>query len=142
MLVKRIEQPYRETARIEAGKVEVRRDDGALRRFSLRRAPELRALMASIEAVLAGDAALLARHFRLQMGGREEAWTLRLVPLDARLARRVEALELRGAGHELRCMDLRLAGAETSRTWLGRQAAAAAQATDAAARDALCVPAA
>jgi hypothetical protein len=38
-------------------------------------------------------------------------------------------------------MDLDLAGGETSRTWLGAQAPAAAAATDAAARNALCGPA-
>jgi hypothetical protein len=141
VLVKRIEQPYREVARIEAGKVEVRRDDGKPRRFSLRRAPELGVLMTSIESVLAGDAVQLARHFRLQVEGRDTAWTVRLVPLDKRLAGRVVSLVLRGAGSELRCMDLDLAGGETSRTWLGAQAPAAAAATDAAARDALCGPA-
>lgn len=141
MLVKRIEQPYREVARIEDGKVDVQRDDGKPRRFSLRRAPELGALMTSIESVLAGDAVQLARHFGLHVEGGETAWTMRLTPLDERLARRVVSLTLRGAGNELRCMDLDLAGGETSRTWLGAQAPAAAAATDAAARDALCGPA-
>jgi hypothetical protein len=140
VLLKRIESPYREQARIEAGKVEVKREDAPPRRFSLRRAPELRALMASIEAVLAGDAALLERHFHLRMEGAADGWTLQLVPRDKRLAKRVEALRLHGVDQQLRCMDLALAGAELSRTWLGAQAAAAAQAPDAAARDALCGP--
>ena len=44
--------------------------------IALRRAPELRALTASIEAVLGGDLALLQKHFRLRMEGSGAAWTL------------------------------------------------------------------
>lgn len=138
VLVKRIDAPYRETARIEGEEVVVERDDRPARRFSLRRAPELRALTAGIEAVLGGDLALLQRHFTLAIEGSASAWTLRLTPLDRRLARKVEHLHFRGTGTGLRCMDLALAGAELSRTWLGAQAAAAAAAPDAATRDALC----
>jgi hypothetical protein len=141
VLVKRIDAPYRELSRIADGKVVVERDDARPRRFSLRRAPELGALMASIEAVLAGDVALLQRHFRLRMEGSDARWTLHLAPLDKRLARRVVGLHFRGTRQELRCMDLVLVGSEISRTWLGTQAEAAAAAPDAAARDALCGPA-
>ena len=43
-----------------------------------------------------------------------------------------------GRDLELRCMDMVLAGGETSRLWLGAAAIAAATAPDDAARDALC----
>ena len=138
VLVKRVVAPYRETARIEGESVVVERDDKPSRKFSLRRAPELRALTASIEAVLGGDLILLQRHFTLRMEGTAAAWTLHLQPLDRRLARKVERLRFRGAGNDLRCMELVLTGAEISRTWLGAQAAPASAAADATARDALC----
>jgi hypothetical protein len=138
VLVKRVDTPYRETARIEGEQVVVEREGKSARKFSLRRAPELRALTASIEAVLGGDLALLQRHFTLAMHGTAAAWNLQLTPLDKRLARKVGGLRFRGAGTELRCMELRLSGAEISRTWLGARADQAARAADAAARDALC----
>lgn len=138
VLVKRVDTPYRETARIEGENVVVEREGKSARKFSLRRAPELRALTASIEAVLGGDLDLLQRHFTLAMEGSAAAWSLQLTPLDKRLARKVERLRFRGAGTELRCMELVLTGNEISRTWLGAQAAKAAAAADAASRDALC----
>jgi hypothetical protein len=137
-LVKRIEHPYVEHTRIEGEKVTVEREGERARRFSLRRAPELRALTASVEAVLAGDIALLQKFYTLRMEGSEAAWTLHLAPLDKRLAKRVESMRFLGTDTTLRCMDLVLAGDETSRTWLGDAAAPAAQAADEAARDALC----
>jgi hypothetical protein len=138
VLVKRTLTPRREQTRIEAEQVRVEREGEKPRRFSLRRAPELRALTASVEAVLGGDIALLQKHFRLRMEGSAHAWTLQLAPRDKRLAKRVEALRFLGAEQELRCMDLVLAGAELSRTWLGPHATAAAAAHDEPARDALC----
>jgi len=138
VLVKRTRTPHREQTRIEAEQVRVEREGEKPRRFSLRRAPELRALTASVEAVLGGDIALLQKHFRLRMEGSAQAWTLQLAPRDKRLAKRVEALRFLGAAQELRCMDLVLAGDELSRTWLGPHAAAAAAAKDETARDALC----
>jgi hypothetical protein len=137
-LVKEIRTPYRELTRIEGEKVSVEREGERARKFSLRRAPELRALTASIEAVLGGDLALLQRHYRLQMDGSDAAWSLQLVPLDKRLAKRVESMRFLGVDDTLRCMDLALVGAETSRTWLAETAQAAAQAADETARDALC----
>lgn len=137
-LVKRIEQPYAELTRIQGEKVSVERAGERARRFSLRRAPELRALMAGIEAVLGGDLALLEKHYALRMDGSDAAWTLHLSPRDARLARRVQSMRFLGTGRALKCMDLVLAGDETSRTWLGEVAADAAAAADEVARDALC----
>ena len=138
-LVKRIDKPYVELTRIEGEKVSVERAGERTRKFSLRRAPELRALTASIESVLGGDLALLQKYFTLRMDGSDAAWTLHLVPKDKRLAKRVDAMRFLGSGRDLRCMDLVLAGNETSRTWLAAQAATAASAADEAARDALCV---
>lgn len=137
-LVKRIEHPYAERTAIEGEKVSVEREGERARRFSLRRAPELRALMAGIEAVLGGDLALLQKHYTLAMDGSDAAWTLHLAPIDKRLAKRVQSMRFLGAGTTLQCMDLVLAGDETSRTWLGEIAAPAAKAPDEAARDALC----
>jgi hypothetical protein len=137
-LVKRVLVPYVENTRIEGEKVVVEREGERARKFSLRRAPELRALTASIEAVLGGDLALLQKFYTLRMEGSDAAWTLHLKPIDKRLAKRVDSMRFLGGGTVLHCMDLALAGNETSRTWLAERAAAAASASDETARDALC----
>jgi hypothetical protein len=138
VLIKTVSQPYRESTRIADGRVTVEREGQPPRRFSLSRAPELLALTASFEAVLSGDLALLERHYRLRMEGSADSWQLRLLPRDARLARRLVGLSMRGAGAHLRCIDLDLVGDETSRMWLGEVAASARDSEDAGARDALC----
>lgn len=138
VLEKTVDVPYVEATRIADGRVRVERAGQPLRQFSLRRAPELAALTASFEAVLSGDISLLTRHYALRMQGGDAGWRLELHPQDARLAKRVEGLTLLGRDLELRCMDMVLAGGETSRLWLGAAAIAAATASDDAARDALC----
>lgn len=137
-LVKRVRVPYVESTRIEGEKVSVEREGERVRKFSLRRAPELRALTASIEAVLGGDLALLQKFYTLRMEGSQAAWTLHLQPIDKRLAKRVDSMRFLGSGTLLYCMDLVLTGNETSRTWLAERASAAAMAADESARDALC----
>lgn len=137
-LIKIVEAPYVERTSVSDERVVVQRQQQPARKFSLRRAPELRALMASFEAVLSGDLALLQRHYTLDMQGSADAWRLALTPRDRRLARRVESLALLGSGEELHCMDLRQRGEERSRMWLGAAAKLALQSTSEAARDALC----
>ncbi len=141
-LLKVVSWPYVERTQIAGGRVTVEREGQPRRRFSLSRAPELQALTASFEAILSGDLALLQKHYRLQMDGVESSWRLVLTPLDARLARRVKALTLHASGTQLRCIDLSLAGDESSRMWLGEIASAAQASDDPAQRDALCAPAA
>lgn len=137
-LVKIVESPYVERTSVSDERVIVERQKQPARKFSLRRAPELRALMASFEAVLSGDLVLLQRHYTLDMQGSDEEWRLALTPRDRRLARRVESMAMLGRGDDLRCMDLVQRGGERSRMWLGTAADAAKQSTSEAARDALC----
>ena len=137
-LIKTIEGEQAERLRINGERVEVQREGQATRRFSLRRAPELAALAASLRALLGGDRALLERHFAIELTRAGAGWTLDLVPTDARVARKVRGMRLHGAGAEWRCFDLELAEDERSRMWLGPWAEPARAAGDEATRDALC----
>jgi len=138
VLVKQVTAPYAERTRIENGRVRIERAGQPARQFSLNRAPELRALTASFNAVLSGDADLLLTHFELHSAGVDARWQLQLRPREARLAKRVVGMTLMGSGSTLQCIDLNLAGNETSRMWLGALAAQAQVIADAAGRDALC----
>ena len=108
-LVREVRAPYAETTTIRAGEVTIARN-GKSRRFSLSRAPELAGLQASFGALLAGDRALLERHYRIDTQGTRQQWTLLLVPRDKGLAAKVQDITLRGRGAELRCIDTRAAG--------------------------------
>ncbi len=137
-LVKTVEGDQPERLRIAGERVEVQREGQNTRRFSLKRAPELAALAASLRALLGGDRSLLEQHFAIELAPSGAGWTLDLAPTDARVARKVRGMRLHGVAGEWRCFDLDLAEDERSRMWLGPWAASARAASDEPARDALC----
>lgn len=137
-LLKTVEGDQPERLRIAGERVEVQREGQGTRRFSLKRAPELAALAASLRALLGGDRSLLERHFAIELAPAGAGWTLDLRPTDARVARKVRGMRLHGVAAEWRCFDLDLAEDERSRMWLGPWAASARAAGDEPSRDALC----
>lgn len=132
MLAKQVDAPYEESTTIRDGRVEVQREGEARRRFSLRRAPGLEALLASFHGLLQGDRALLERHYQLSLeprtGALAGAWTLGLTPRDPRLARQVRELRFLGVGRDLRCLLIVEADGDRSAMLLGSAAAQASEA--------------
>lgn len=141
-LVREVRSPYVETTTIvtrtsgPAQATIVR--GGRSRTFSLARVPELAGLQASFGALLAGDRAMLERHYALAPRGTRERWTLALTPKDAGLAAKVQRITLHGRGAELRCIETTPKTGEAQRTLLATAARAAGGAADAAAVAALC----
>jgi hypothetical protein len=138
-LVREVRAPYAETTTIHAGEVSIARAGKSPRSFALSRAPELAGLQASFGALLSGDRAQLERHYALASQGSRERWTLVLVPRDAAMAAKVQAIALYGRGAELRCIETRPAAAgEVQRTLLAGAAREAIDVTTGAALAALC----
>jgi len=102
-LSRTVKSPYEEHMTIENGQASVQRGDKPARAFSLSQAPELEGFLRGFAAILGGDAQALARDFSLTSSGNATAWHLKLVPRDDRLARRITALEVDGAGKSARC---------------------------------------
>jgi len=113
-LGKRVDSPYREQTTIANGEATVRRGDRAPRTFSLSQAPELEGFLRGFAALLGGDVATLARDFELDASGSTANWHLILKPHDSRLARRIGALEVDGAGRTPRCFRTREADGDVS----------------------------
>lgn len=63
--------------------------------------PQLKPFVTGLRATLAGDRAELERAFKLDFGGELDRWTLRLTPLEARVAKVVRQIEITGTGDEL-----------------------------------------
>ena len=105
-LDRHVRKPYREDTSIRGESVRVEREGEQPRSFALKRAPELRGLLTGFSSLLTGDAAGLRRSFDVQAQVTEQAWTLQLVPLDARARKRLQKLEI--VGHEAtpRCFSL------------------------------------
>lgn len=107
------EEPTTESMEVRGNQVLLRRGSRT-RQMALDAVPELAALADAMRGTLGGDAQALQRHFRVQVSGSAARWVLLLTPLDTRLARSVQQLEIAGLGHDVRSIDLRLVGGDRS----------------------------
>jgi hypothetical protein len=105
-LDRHVRKPYREDTSIRGESVRVEREGEQSRSFALKRAPELRGLLTGFSSLLSGDVAGLKRSFDVQAQGTDQAWTLQLVPLDARARKRLQKLEIVGHDTTPRCFSL------------------------------------
>ncbi len=111
--------PYVEHSEINSGQITVTRSGQAPRHFSLDRAPQLRDLLTSFTALLAGQPTQLLRRFDARVWGNRASWTLNLRPRDAQVARQIQALDIDGAGTSLRCIRVDDTDGDTSFTLVG-----------------------
>jgi Outer membrane lipoprotein carrier protein LolA-like len=122
-LDRRVLEPYREHTAIRGDSVRVEREGAAARTFALRRAPELRGLLSSFAALLAGDRHTIEREFETALSGGAERWTLTLTPRDARSRKKLQRIVIEGAGDAPRCFTLHNADGAASVMLLGAAAA-------------------
>ncbi|KRB50497.1 hypothetical protein ASD82_04365 [Rhodanobacter sp. Root179] len=123
-LQRRVDRPQRETSTIADGEVTQQREGRSARHFSLKRAPQLQVLLDSFVALLSGDAARLQKSFEItQTGKADGAWTLSLVPRDARVAKTVASIRIDGVGKQSRCMHMQEADGDLAVDLLGPLAA-------------------
>jgi hypothetical protein len=119
-LQRRVERPHAETATIADGEVTQQRDGKPPRHFSLKRAPQLQVLLDSFVALLSGDANRLQQAFEVQReGDAAGAWTLTLLPRDARVAKTVSRIRIDGVGGQSRCMHMQEADGDLAVDLLG-----------------------
>jgi hypothetical protein len=118
-LDRRVLEPYREHTAIRGDSVRVEREGAPARTFALRRAPELRGLLSSFAALLAGDHQTIGREFETELSGGAERWTLTLTPRDARARKKLQRIVIEGAGDAPRCFTLHNADGGASVMLLG-----------------------
>jgi hypothetical protein len=119
-LQRRVDKPRAETFTIADGEVTQERPGRKPRHFSLSRAPQLQVLLDSFAALLGGDASRLQQAFEIRHeGDAAGAWTLTLVPRDARVARTVARIRIDGAGNQPRCMHMEEADGDLAVDLLG-----------------------
>jgi outer membrane lipoprotein-sorting protein len=83
----------------------VRQPDGKVRDLSLSESPEIGALVESIRATLAGDAATLTRYYTATLAGGPDDWLLQLEPRDQRLRKLLTVVRIQGEGTSIRTID-------------------------------------
>jgi hypothetical protein len=98
--------PYREDTQIRGESVRVEREGESPRTFALKRAPQLRSLLAGFAALLEGDPVALRRSFDVEASGSDSSWTLTLTPLGAKTQQRLQRIEVNGRGDTPRCLSM------------------------------------
>jgi hypothetical protein len=126
-----VTEPYEERTDIDGDEVRITRADRPERRFSLRRAPELRGLLTSFSAILGGGRAALEREFELSLATAEAGWQLTLTPRGKRARASVGGIRVRGVDDTPACIAIGGKGGESTALLLGAAAGpdAAAQRT-------------
>jgi hypothetical protein len=121
-LARTITEPFHERTQISGETVSVTREGQKPRRFSLRRAPELRSMLAGFEAVLGGGRTVLERDFKVEVQGESERWALKLTPRASQMARYVRGIVIQGANTEPRCIEVTEPDDDTSIMLIGTAA--------------------
>lgn len=106
-------EPRRERMEVAGNQIRLERG-GRVRVLTLDAVPELVALVEGLRGTLAGNAALLRRHFEVRLAGQARLWTLTLLPLDGTLASQVRQLQITGTLGDLRSVELLMAGQQRS----------------------------
>ncbi len=93
---KKYHDPDSESYELRGNNLTIELADGRRRDLSIDDHPVLRAFVESYRGTLAGDLERLRRYFELQLGGRIDAWQLRLTPRTPEQAERLRAVVMRG----------------------------------------------
>jgi hypothetical protein len=123
-LVRAVNEPFRERTEIKGETVTLERVGKAKRRFALKRAPELRSMLAGFGAVLGGSRASLEQDFTLALEGDEARWRLAMTPKSATLTKYVRDITIHGRTDEPRCIVVTQPDMQASITLVGKAAAA------------------
>ena len=123
-LVRAVNVPFRERTEIRGEAVTVERVGKSTRRFSLKRAPELRSMLGGFAAVLGGGQESLKRDFNLALTGEEQHWNLALTPKSPSVAKYVRDIVIEGGASEPRCIVVTQPDAQASVMLVGKAAEA------------------
>jgi outer membrane lipoprotein-sorting protein len=110
---KRQTSPFVEVIRVEGERLTVERD-GRTRSISLRGAPMIDALVESLRATLAGDAAALQNLYTVSVDGAQPHWRLLLTPRDPEVAAAVRKIMIAGSGARLSRIEILEPGGDST----------------------------
>jgi hypothetical protein len=103
-LVRAVAEPFKERTEIQGETVSILRAGKSPRKFSLKRAPELRSMLGGFGAVLGGSRGTLEKDFNLELTGELQGWKLALTPKSPQVGKYVRDIVIQGAKSEARCI--------------------------------------
>lgn len=103
-LEKRTFKPYAETVVLDKDILSVERDQ---RRMSIQVAsrPEAQAFVESVRSTLSGNRPALEKHYRLELSGSRQDWSLVLLPVDTAVAALIRRITVTGQGNQVRRIE-------------------------------------
>lgn len=104
-LEKRTLLPKPESLVLQTGTVTITRG-GRQFRFALRDHPQVLPFVESVRATLAGDLPALEKDFDVHFDAAAGAWTLVLVPRDAKLSGIVKRIQIGGSGTSIQTVEI------------------------------------
>ncbi len=87
---------------------------GRTRHLTLDTVPEVAGMVDAVRGTLAGNGAVLRKHFQTQVAGNAARWTLTLTPLPGPGVNAVRQVQMAGTGPDLRSVELQLTGGDRS----------------------------
>jgi hypothetical protein len=103
-LVRAVMDPFKERTEIQGESVRIVRAGKSPRKFSLKRAPELRSMLGGFGAVLGGGREALYKDFNVVAQGETQAWKLALTPKSPAVGKYVRDIVIQGANQDARCI--------------------------------------
>jgi hypothetical protein len=123
-LVRAVHEPFRERTEIKGETVTIERVGKSPRRFSLKRAPELRSMLAGFGAVLGGTRATVEQDFNLALTGDAAHWQLAMTPKLPAVGKYVRNISIQGHENEPKCVIVTQPDDEASVMLVGKAAEA------------------
>ena len=112
-LEKRTLKPKPESMLIKGGELFIERGNQK-HRLQLQAYPELAAFIDSIRGTLAGDRKALERSYKLSVEGTAEHWTLRLLPLNEKMAAVIQRISISGVREQVSRIEILQADGDSS----------------------------
>lgn len=106
-------EPRAESMVVQGNQVTLSRGSRS-KTMTLDASPEATVAVEALRGTLTGNAAALQRHFRTQVSGSAERWTLELKPLDPSAAGPLMGLKVSGMRDEVRTVETLLQGGDSS----------------------------
>ena len=107
--------PVPESLVVDGSRLTLTPAGAAAQTVDLQSQPEIAALVDTVRGVLAGDRAVLERHYTLRLEGSLPLWRLTLVPAEPALARFVRSVQVDGSGAEPRVIETVQTNGDTDR---------------------------
>ena len=82
--------------------------------LSLQSYPEIAAFIDSIRGTLAGDRKALERSYKLSMAGTQQDWNLSLLPLEDKMKKVVNSINISGKSNNLETIEIKQADGDSS----------------------------